>query len=137
MKNKYVKLTLVVGVIIKVKDKYLLVQERKKAYYGQWGWPTGRVEEGSTVKDHAIKEVRQETGFKVKLTKEIGVFIGKKLKHAGVLFKGQIIGGKLRYPKKEIMDAKWFSEKEIIKIKNKLRSRWVLEGINIIKKNAK
>ena len=129
-----IQINLVAGVIIKKDGKYLLVQEKLPKAYGLWNFPAGKVEEGDIIAHTAIKEAKEETGYDVKLLRHVGVFNSPEkicpCKHA---YEAEIIGGELKFPEDEIMDAKWFSYDEIKKMKDKLRGGWVLEAIDLIK----
>jgi len=120
------------GVVIKKDDKYLLVQENKEKVRGLWNLPAGKVEEGTTIAENAVKEAKEETGYDVKIVKEIGIFHKdgeKAVKHA---FEAEIVGGELNFPKEEIMNARWFTLEEIKKMRNKLRNSWVLGAIELL-----
>lgn len=43
-----------------------------KKYHGEWVLPKGRLEDGESIKDAAIREVREESGLKCKIIKYIG-----------------------------------------------------------------
>jgi len=128
------KAYIVAGVLIEQNNKYLLVQEKKKKVRGLWNLPAGKVEKGSSFEETAIREAEEETGYKVKLKKKLGVFqisVGDSVKHS---FLAEIIGGELNYPKDEILDARWFSYNEVKRMKDKIRHPWVLESIEIYQK---
>jgi len=119
------------GVVIKKDNKYLLVQENIGKIKGLWNLPAGKVEKGLTFAENAKKEAKEETGYDVKIIKEIGIFQkdGESVRHA---FEAEIISGELKFPKEEIADVKWFTMEEIKKIKDKLRSDWVLGAIELM-----
>ena len=133
MKKPTVKVNVVAGVLIKRDNKFLLVQEGKISKRGLWNWPAGKVDEGDNIRQTAVKEAKEESGFDVNLIREIDVFhenIDKPVKH---LFEAEIIGGDLDFPKNEIMDVRWFTLNELKKMGN-LRDSWILEGIEIFNK---
>jgi 8-oxo-dGTP diphosphatase len=132
MKNEFEKVIVVSGVVLKRDGKYLLVQEKWEKVRGLWNFPAGMVEKGDTIEGNAIKEAREEAGFKVELIRKIDIFqesASDSVKHA---FEAKIIGGELRFPEDEIMDAKWFTFEEIVSMKDKLRSRWILDAVSIL-----
>lgn len=135
MKKEHQKVLVVVGVVIKQNDKYLLIQEKKQIAYGLWNFPAGRVDVGETIKQAAVREAKEEVGYGVKLIREICVVhysIDEPVKHA---FEAKIISGNLSFPKDEILDAKWFSFEEILDMKDKLRNEeWIIEVLNIFEK---
>ncbi len=123
MKNKkLIQVNVVGGVVIKKDGKYLLVQEKKSEVYELWNLPAGKVEQGSTIEETAIKEAKEETGFDVKLLRKVGIYHKNEDKAVKHIFEAKIVGGELNYPKDEILDTKWFSYKEILAMKDKLRN---------------
>lgn len=62
-----------VGVVVWKDDKVLLIRRAKPPRSGQWSIPGGAQELGETVKDTAIREVREETGLDVEVTTFIEV----------------------------------------------------------------
>ena len=58
--------------ICKAGTNEVLVQNRKRKYPG-WSFPGGHVEEGESLYDCAVREVREETGLEVSDLKYCGV----------------------------------------------------------------
>lgn len=123
---------IVAGCVIKQRDKFLLVQEKHPRCYGQWNLPAGRVQEGDSIEETAIKEAKEETGFKVHLIRKLAIFHEKTEKPVQHAFEAKIISGKLEIPKDELLDVKWFTLKEIEEMKDKLRGEWVLRSIKLV-----
>lgn len=125
----------VAGVVIKQKGKYLLVQEnrpKKERIHGSWNLPAGRVDAGDTIELTAVKEAKEESGFDVEIKRKLGVFQNTVTGVTKHVFEAEIIGGELKCPEDEILDAKWFTFEEIKKMKNNLRSLWVFGAISIV-----
>jgi ADP-ribose pyrophosphatase YjhB (NUDIX family) len=121
----------VAGCVLEKDDKYLLVQEKQPKVYGLWNLPAGHVDKGETLAAGAIREVLEETGYKVTLGDEIRVEhreVNMPVLHT---FKGHITSGQLQIPKDELLAAKWFSLEEIKQLNDngKLRDIWVLNSI--------
>jgi 8-oxo-dGTP diphosphatase len=118
----------VAGCVIRQGDgKYLLVQEKQPKVYGLWNLPAGHVDKGETIEDAAIREAREETGYDVELDTKIGIYhetVESPIQHA---FSAHIIGGALKIQEDEILDAGWFSYKEITIMRSdgKLRVEWI------------
>lgn len=126
-----IKVSVVAGVVICQDGKYLLVQEGipGDSIYGLWNLPAGKVKEGESLEDAAIREAKEETGLEVKLLKKLDIFQEypqESVKHA---FEAKIVGGELLLSSEEIMDVKWFSFDEILAMRDKLRSNWILNAI--------
>ena len=139
MEKETVKASLVAGVVIKKNNKYILVQEKKPIAYGLWNLPAGRVDVGESIEEAAVREAKEESGFDVELIRKLNIFqnfVTDSVKHA---FEAKIIGGELKYPEDEILNAKWYTFEEIENMKDKLRNTWVFEAICIVenKKSCK
>ncbi|MDQ2973735.1 MAG: NUDIX hydrolase [bacterium] len=123
----------VAGCVIKQRDgKYLLVQEKQPKVYGLWNLPAGHVDKGEQIEDAARREVKEETGYIVELDSEIGIYhetVESSVRHA---FTAHIVGGELKVQEDEILDAGWFSYKEITNMKHsgKLRVEWIYDAIS-------
>ncbi|MEK6851542.1 MAG: NUDIX domain-containing protein, partial [Candidatus Thermoplasmatota archaeon] len=81
----------------------LLIRRRAPPNEGRWGLPGGGIELGESVRDAAVREVREETGLAVKVTGLVDVVdvIGPKKGrpdfHYGLaVFRARAAGGRLR-----------------------------------------
>ena len=61
-----------VGVIVRNATGQILLEKRSDN--GLWGPPGGRIEPGESVAEAAVREVREETGFTVEVTRLVGVY---------------------------------------------------------------
>lgn len=120
--------TIIVGGVVKKDGKYLLVQEAKKECKGKWSIPAGHLEPNETIVEGAKREILEECGLEVEIT---GILhVRKNSEWVNIAFSTNIIGGKIRFDKKEILDAKWFSLDDIINMKQDLRDLdWMLKAI--------
>jgi len=62
-----------VGVMLVRDNKLLLVKRKYDPDSGYWSIPGGHLELGERVKDAAIREAEEETGFKTRVTKLAGI----------------------------------------------------------------
>ena len=132
MQNETIKVEVVAGVVLKEENKYFLIQEKQPKAYGLWNFPAGRVDVGESIEQTAVREVKEESGYNIDLIKELKIFHETATSVVKHVFEGKIIGGELKIPEDEILDAKWFTFDEIKLMKDKLRSNWVIETISIL-----
>jgi len=89
-------------------DKVLLT---KREDFEVWCLPGGGVEEGESLAEAGIREVKEETGLDVELTRLVGVYSrmggGMHDIHA-VLYAAKPIGGELRTQPHETIEANYF-----------------------------
>lgn len=57
-----------VGVVVWRGDRVLLIQRGKPPREGAWSLPGGKQELGETVRETAVREVREETGVEIDVT---------------------------------------------------------------------
>ena len=88
----------------------LLIRHRKG---GHWSFPKGHVEAGESERQTALREVREETGLRIKLVSGFrhSVEYAPKpgVQKQVVYFLGYEIGGLLRPQEEEISELKWAS----------------------------
>jgi 8-oxo-dGTP diphosphatase len=129
MEKEIIKVPVVAAVILEKDYRYLLVQEGQPAAYGLWNLPAGRVDVGESLEEAAEREAKEETGYTVKLTGQVGIWheeADKAIKH---VYAAEITDGDLAIPEEELMDAQWFSFEDIETMRGQLRGPWVLEAI--------
>lgn len=101
----------IVDTIIEKDGKILLVK-RNFPPKGKLDIPGGYVDKNESLEDAAIREVKEETGFDVKLIQKLGEYdYFDKQEKTAYVFIGEIIGGKL----KESIEGKpiWVKPKKI------------------------
>ncbi len=91
----------------------------------------GHIDEGETAERAAVREAREESGFETRIISHIGSFKHPKLDIVRDLFEAEITGGKLDWPKDEILEARYFDKDELLKLKaeNEFRS---IELLNLV-----
>jgi 8-oxo-dGTP diphosphatase len=113
------------GAIIKRGNKVLLTKRNITPYKNYWCIPGGHIDCGETVKAAVAREVKEETGLKIepKFFKYYDEIIPKIKWHAVTLtFIGKATGP-IKINKDEVKESKWFTEKEIDKLKIAFRNR--------------
>lgn len=123
----------VVAVYIQDKDNVLMVQEKGSAF-GLWTVPVGHVDSGESLREAAKREVKEETGYSVSITKSLG---RKIISHAEYrsgkedegkiievnFFEGKIKGGKLSPDRKDLLNARWIKKNKVLDLP--LRGDWL------------
>ena len=94
-----------VGVGVFVLDDQGKILMEKRSDCGLWGLAGGRIEPGESAAEAAIREVKEETGFKVRITRLIGVYSepserivtyldnGDVVQLVDIVLEGRIVGG--------------------------------------------
>lgn len=118
---------IVVGVCIKSKNNELLmVQEAGKDIKGSLNFPMGKLDDGETIFEGAIREAKEETGFDVKLTSILSIqnYVSEKGGNLiKITFNADITSGEIKFDTDEIMNVKWIPINELEQMSNKeLRS---------------
>jgi ADP-ribose pyrophosphatase YjhB (NUDIX family) len=104
--------SVIICVFSKNKKKILLVKRRDVPV---WVLPGGGVEKNEKVEKAAIREVKEESGYDIKITKKIAEYTPiNKLAKFTYLFEGQKISGNSKLSK-ETKDVKFFDLKNLPK----------------------
>ena len=121
-------LKVIVGGLIKKDNKYLLIQEGKEVCYGLWNSPGGRLENGESIIEGAIREIKEECGLDVKVLGLLNVTHLVMDDNDRVIFNflTEPINDDIKIDNEEIINAKWFTYEEIISIKDNLRRADIL-----------
>ncbi len=112
------------GLVKNNKEEILLVKNPRKG----WEFPGGIVEEGETVPEALIREIKEEAGVDVEIINIVGIYSNTKKKkgYNGVKEIPTIVnidfickykGGELR-TSDESLEVKWFTKEEALKIVN-------------------
>ena len=117
----------VVGVCIKSSNnEILMVQEAKKDIKGLLNFPMGKLDEGETIFEGAVREAKEECGYDVNLKSILSIqsYEGEKGGNLiKITFNAEIVSGEIKFDKNEIMDVRWISIDELERMSdNELRS---------------
>ncbi len=125
-----------VRTIVVQDDKILFVREAKMHDAGKWSLPGGWCDIDTSPAEAAEKEVLEESGYKVKITKLLGIqdrskYIQSKMYSTyNIFFLAEVVGGK-NDPNFEVTEADWFSFDDL----PELSTKTTLEEFSIIYKN--
>lgn len=100
------------GAVFNLDGGVLLVRRAIEPSYGKWVFPGGYVDRGESLEGAAIREVKEECGLDVCLTRLLGVY-----SYAGnpvilIVYVGEVMGGAIQVDD-EGLEARCFSPQEI------------------------
>jgi ADP-ribose pyrophosphatase YjhB (NUDIX family) len=84
------------GVIFSYDGGILLVQRAINPSYGKWVFPGGYVDRGEVLEAAALREVREESGLAVRLTRLLGAYSYPGHQVILVAYAGEVTGGSLQ-----------------------------------------
>ena len=113
-----------VGSIIIESDRVVIVKRAHPPIQGQWSIPGGVLEVGEMVREAAIREAREETGFIVEPGELLGVYDRilrddqKRVQYHYVLvdFLCRPVGGQLQ-ASTDAAEVRWFTREELPALK--------------------
>ncbi len=115
------KPNLAVDAVIVKDKKVLLVKRKYPAFKGRWALPGGFVDYGETVEKAVVREAREETGLNVEIEELLGVYSEPNRDPRGhtvsVVFLCAVKNGKTRSKTNETLGCRFFSQKELSRIK--------------------
>jgi len=100
------------GVVFRYDGGVLLVQRAIEPAYGKWVFPGGYVDRGETLESAALREVREESGLVVRLTRLLGAYSYPGNPVIVVAYAGEVTGGVLA-PDTESLAVQPFPPDEI------------------------
>ncbi|MGH2460323.1 MAG: NUDIX hydrolase [Chloroflexota bacterium] len=83
------------GVMIVQGGKLLLSRRAIDPGKGRWSFPSGYVDLGESPATAAVREVKEETGYDVRLSGLVGVYAGPNRPVVLVVYTGDVVGGTL------------------------------------------
>jgi len=84
------------GVVFPYQGGILLVQRAIEPQYGKWVFPGGYVDRGETLEAAALREVREEAGLAVRLTRLLGAYSFPGNPVILVAYAGEVTGGTVK-----------------------------------------
>ena len=107
-------LTFAGGCIFNEKGQVLL---QRRGDSNKWGFPGGAIELGETPQQAAVREVKEETGLDVEVTRLIGVYSdtdmvypnGDRAQSIVIAYEFKVVGGELSCDRNETLELKFFS----------------------------
>lgn len=121
----------VVGVLVKRDNKYLLVKENPNGK-DVYNLPAGHVDKDEALEIAAIREAKEETGYDVKLHGQIALYHETAPQSVKHVYEAEIIGGEEHAQEGEILEVVWLTYDELIQLhyEDKMRAPWVFDVVS-------
>ena len=94
------------GLVVNDRNEILLIQRGYGKERGKWSLPGGNQDRGESLERTAVRETREETGIRMRIDR----LYYKGRRHNFEVWKGKLIGGRLKIQRHECWDAKWFQK---------------------------
>ncbi len=102
---------LAAATVVEKDGLFLMIKRAIQPQLGLWGFPGGYVDRGEVVEAAAAREVLEETGLVVEITRSLGIFSEQRNPVILVAFAGVEVGGELNVGD-EVSDIGFFSPDE-------------------------
>jgi len=106
--------------LVLYKNKLLLTKRGRAPYKGWWELPGGFVERGESADHAVVRELKEETGLKIKLERIIGIYPdiytynSDQFYTLNIFYVAKALSGKLKVMD-DICDSKWYAKKDLPK----------------------
>lgn len=106
------------GVVENDNGEWLVVKKAYSGLKGRWSLPAGFVQEGETIDEAVVREVKEETGIdcyvKGLIGFRTGVIRGEISDNMAILYCGQVDASQsIVVQEREILEAHWISPKQL------------------------
>ena len=83
-------------VLVAIDGKLVLVRRANEPALGEWSFPSGYVDRGEAVEDAAAREVREETGLEVEVTRLLGIYSRADDPVVLAAYAAEVVGGTMQ-----------------------------------------
>ena len=103
-----------VAVVVFLADggRVLLVKRGMEPEKGHWALAAGFVDMGERPEEAAVREMREETGLEVVITRRLDLGFDEASRAIVILFEGRMVGGTLKADD-DVEEARWFAPGEL------------------------
>ena len=125
------KADVVVGCLVQRDNKYLLVKENPNGKV-VYSLPAGHVDKDEQLEVAAVRETKEETGYDVRLIKQIALYHETAPQSVKHVYLAEIISGKERAQEGEILEVVWksFDEIRTLEENGEMRASWIFDVID-------
>lgn len=124
-------------------NKILLVKRRTVPFRGFWALPGGRVDQGETVEQAIVREVKEETGLYVEIVNKIGEYHEQGVQddveydYYPACFLVKVVGGEIKKQENEIEEIKLFDLNELPEVLAFEHAQMIRDYLGMREKNVK
>ncbi len=124
--------TIGASAIVTSAEKVLLI---KRLDCEAWALPGGNVEDGETVAETAVREVREETGIEIELTRLVGIYVSPRWLSGGnhsVVFAARPLSREITPQPEEVIESGYFCATQLPEPFVWWHRRWIgdtLDGV--------
>ena len=110
-----------VGVVLLDNQKRIFLIKEEDKYsisLGRWNLPGGSADNNETLTDSAIREIKEETGYDIKVSTLVGCYKCKKGNNSWIyiVFKADVIGKSKKIIDPGVKQGRWFNKDEFLKL---------------------
>ena len=124
------------AIIIFPEKQILLIKRLTPPFIGYWALPGGRAEPGEPIEQTAIREVKEETGIKIKIVRKVGEYHefgeegGQEYDYYPACFLSEPMEGQVTEQESEVSEIQLFKINEIPKVMAFVHAKMIEDFIN-------
>jgi len=121
------------GVVARNAGKGLQVAVVHRPGYDDWTFPKGKLDDGETLEDAALREVEEETGLNCKLVRPLGctAYVDHRGREkVACYWLMETTGGRFK-PGKEVDEMRWLTPREALQLLTYRRDRSLLRAVDL------
>ncbi len=104
------------GALVVRDGRVLLIKRNREPFLGWWDVPGGYLEYGEYPDHAARREIREETGLEVRLTRLLGIYMSRygpdEQRTLDLIYLAEVVGGEER-PGDDAEEIGWFAPQEL------------------------
>ena len=117
-----------VGALVFHRRRVLLVRRAHAPFAGEWAVPGGRIRPGESLQQAAERELREETGLRIRALEPVWAFdVIDAQRHYVVVDLAAILLGEQLRAGDDAADARWFSREELADLPLNAHTRRLLD----------